>query len=323
MGIEMDDRPHRTAAAPARQRRVALEALVATQHGAVSRQQLANLSFTRHEIAGLVGAGWLHRVFPGVYALGRRSLGVRGRWMAAVLACGPGALLSHRSCAALRGIHRISQALIEITVPSDRARAIPGVRAYRCGRLERQDRTVVDGIPCASVALTLLGLAAVTDRRQTERACDEAEVQGVFDLRAVEELLDRAGGRRGVATLRAVLQEHVIGTTLTRSELEERALDMCRRANLPAPRVNEPVACRPGVWHTVDFFWPQQRVILETDGHRYHRTRRSVERDRRREADLVIAGNRVLRTTWLQVQRDPRHVASMIGAALDAADRGG
>jgi hypothetical protein len=322
MAIEVDDRPRRTAAAPARQRRAALEDLVATQHGAVSRPQLADLGFTRHEIAGLVGAAWLHRVFPGVYALGRRALGVRGRWMAAVLACGPGALLSHRSCAALRGIRRRSQALIEITVPSDRARALPGVRAYRCGRLERQDRTIVDGIPCASVALTLLGLAAVTDRRQTERACDEAEVEGVFDLRAVEELLDRAGGRRGVATLRAVLQEHVIGTTLTRSELEERVLDMCRCANLPAPRVNEPVGCGPGVWHTVDFFWPHQRVILEADGHRYHRTRRSVERDRRREADLVIAGNRVLRTTWLQVQRDSRHVLAMVRAALDC-DRDG
>jgi hypothetical protein len=257
MGIEVDDRPRRTAAAPTRRRRAALEDLVATQHGAVSRPQLATLGFTRHEIAGLVGAGWLHRVFPGVYALGRRSLGVRGRWMAAVLACGPGALLSHRSCAALRGIRRErSQALIEITVPSDRARTIPGVRAYRCGQLQDQDRTVADGIPCASIALILLGLAAVTDRRQTERACDEAEVQGVFDLRTVEELLDRAGGRRGVATLRAVLQEHVIGTTLTRSELEECVLDMCRRAHLPVPRVNEPVGCGPGVWHTVDFLWP-------------------------------------------------------------------
>jgi very-short-patch-repair endonuclease len=323
MGIEVDDRPRRTVAAPARQRRAALEDLVALQHGAVSRPQLADLGFTRHEIAGLARAGWLHRVFPGVYALGRRSLGVRGRWMAAVLACGPGALLSHRSCAALRGIRRErSQALIEITVPSDRARAIAGVRAYRCCQLKPQDRTVVDGIPCASVALTLLGLAAVTNRRQTERACDEAEVQGVFDLRAVEELLDRACGRRGVAMLRAVLQEHVIGTTLTRSELEESALDMCRCANLPTPKVNEPVGCGPGIWHTVDFFWPRQRVILEADGHRYHRTRRCVERDRRREADLVIAGNRVLRTTWLQVQRDPRHVVAMVRAALDA-DRGG
>ncbi|HVF77248.1 MAG TPA: type IV toxin-antitoxin system AbiEi family antitoxin domain-containing protein, partial [Solirubrobacteraceae bacterium] len=308
MGIEVDERPQGTADAPARRRRTALEDLAARQHGAISRRQLTELGFTRHEIAGLNAAGWLHRVFPGVYALGRRSLGVRGRWMAAVLAGGPGALLSHRSSAALQGIRRTSQALVEITVPSDRARAIPGIRTYRCAGLRSQDRALVDGIPCTSVALTLLGLAAATDRRQTGRACDEAEVQGVFDMRAVEELLDRASGRRGIATLRAVLEEHVIGTTLTRSELEERALDVCRRARLPLPKVNEPVACGPGVWHTVDFFWPQQHVILEADGHRYHRTRRCVERDRRREADLVIAGNRVLRTTWLQVEREPHRV---------------
>lgn len=315
----MDHRPRSAARETARRRRAALEDLAARQHGAVSRAQLICLGFTRHEIAGLLAAGWLHRVFPAVYAVGRRALGPRGRWMAAVLACGPGALLSHRSCAALRGIRRKAQSPIEVTVPADRARAIPGLRVYRCGWLAPSDRAVVDGIPCTSVALTLLGLAAVTDRRQTERACDEAEVQELFDLRAVEELLDRAAGRRGAGTLRAVLREHAIATTLTRSELEERVLAVCRRAQLPLPKVNEPVPCGAGIWHTVDFLWPAQQVVLEADGHRYHRTRRSVERDRRREADLVIAGNRVLRTTWLQVERDPARVSATVAAALAAS----
>lgn len=323
MRIEVVSTPPRAADEPARLRRRGLQRLVAVQHGAVSRAQLARLGFTRHEIAGMIRAGWLHRVHPAVYAVGRRSLGPRGRWMAAVLACGPGALLSHRSAAALHGIRRSSQEAIEVTVPSDRARALAGVRTYRCRRLASEDRTVVDGIPCASVALALLGLAAVAGRRQTERTCDEAEVQGLFDLPAAQDLLDRSAGRRGTATLRAVLSEHVVGTTLTRSALEEMVLELCRRADLPRPKVNEPLACRPGVWHTVDFFWPQQRVILEADGHRYHRTRRAVERDRGREMDLVIAGNRVLRTTWLQVERAPRRVAEMVRAALAAAGRDG
>lgn len=320
MQIEVATTPRTAADEPARLR---LQRLAVAQHGVASRAQLASLGFTRHEIAGMVRAGWLHRVHPAVHAVGRRSLGPRGRWMAAVLASGPGALLSHRSAAALHGIRRGSQAKIEVTVPADRARALSGVRTYRCRRLAREDLAVVDGISCASVALTLLGLAAVTDRRQTERACDEADVQGLFDLLAVQQLLDRSAGGRGVATLRAVLREHAVGTTLTRSALEEMVLDLCRQTDLPRPKVNEPVACRPGVWHTVDFFWPRQRVILEADGHRYHRTRRAVERDRGREMDLVIAGNRVLRTTWLQVERAPRRVAEMVRAAIDAADRDG
>jgi len=146
----------------------------------------------------------------------------------------------------------------------------------------------------------------------------------VFDLRAVEDLLARAGGRRGVATPRAVLHEHLIGTTLTRSELEERVLDTCRQAGLPPPKVNAPVPCAPGVWHTVDFFWPEHQVILEADGHRYHRTpcrrarpsARGRPRHRRqpRAADDVTAG---------AARAAPRGRDGRRGAPRSAAQRGG
>jgi hypothetical protein len=277
---------------------------------------MRELGFTRHEIDGLVRAHWLHAVFPGVYAVGRRSLSRKGRWMAAVLACGPGALLSHRCAGALHGIHRAAPTTIDVTVPTDRGRAINGIRTYRCRSLEPQDHAVVNGIPCTSVPLTLLDIAAVTSRRHTERACDEAEVQRLVDLQQLEDLLGRSRGRRGAATLRAILAEHAIGTTLTRSELEERTLGLCRRAQLPAPAVNADVAGASGRVYTVDFLWPAQRVVLETDGHAYHRTRSAVERDRRKEADLATAGLRVLRSTGRQVEREPGRVALMLRVAL-------
>lgn len=222
MQIDTNVKPPETAFRLAR-RRTELAALAVAQHGAVAHSQLIALGFTRHEMQGMARAGWLHRVHHGVYAVGRRSLGRKGRWMAAVLVCGPGALLSHRAAGALLGIRRSTGSEIEITVPTERGRRINGVRTYLCKRLQLPDRTVHDDIPCTSVAMTLLSLAAVVDRRALERACDEAEVQRLFDLRAIDELLARSRGRRGAARLRAVLDEHALGSTLTRSELEERA----------------------------------------------------------------------------------------------------
>ena len=170
--------------------------------------------------------------------------------------------------------------------------------------------------PCASVPLTLLNIAAVESRRRLERACDESEVQRLFDLVAIEELLGRSGGCRGAGALRSMLEEHAIGTTLTRSELEERMLALCRAAGLPLPVVNEPVAGGSGRWHCVDFLWADRRVIVETDGHAFHSTRRAIERDRRREADLVRARYRILRLTWSQIEHGPGEVVLMLRAAL-------
>jgi very-short-patch-repair endonuclease/predicted transcriptional regulator of viral defense system len=316
MEIELDEIPRSTASEPTRSRRADLEAIVLAQHGAVARRQLRALGFTRHEIDGMERAGWLHEIHPGVCAVGRRSLSRKGRWMAAVLACGPGALLSHRSAGALHGLLRWTPSLIEVAVRGDRGRGIVGVRPYLCRRLEPQDHAMVDRIPCTSVALTLLNLAAVTTPRQTERACDEAEVQRLVHLQELQELLERSRGRRGVATLRGVLAEHDAGSTLTRSELEELTLALCRRAQLPPPAVNAAVQGASGRLYTVDFLWPRQRVVLETDGHAYHRTHRAVERDRRKEADLVTAGLRVLRGTWRQVSREPDRIGRMLRVAL-------
>lgn len=293
-----------------------LAALAGDQHGVVARRQLLGLMFNSDQIQRMRDARRLHDVHAGVYAVGHRVLSARGHWMAAVPACGPDALLSHRSCAALANIRRTSSSYVEVTVRTHRGK-IDGVRPYVSRRLQAQDRDTIDGIPCTSLALTLLQLAAVLPRRGLERACDEALVQELFDLAAIEELLERSRGCRGAAKLRAVLDEHAIGTTLTRSGLEERTLGLLDRAGIARPEVDVRLVCRPGVAPQVDFLWRAQRVVLETDGARFHRTSRQIERDRRREADLVRAGYRVLRATWRQVEREPHEVALMVRAALE------
>jgi predicted transcriptional regulator of viral defense system len=212
-----------------RSRDRALAARAARQHGVVAFDDLLEVGFSTDQIQRTADAHRLHRVHRGVYAIGHNLLSAKGHWMAAVLARGADALLSHRSCGALAGIHRTAIAYAEVTVPSQRA-PIDGVRTYVSARLQPQDRDEIDGIPCTSLARTLLDLAAILPRRQLERACDEAETQRLFDLRAIHDVLDRSLGCRGTAKLRAVLREHAIGTTLTRPGLEERtlaALDRC------------------------------------------------------------------------------------------------
>jgi hypothetical protein len=303
-------------------RLLALAELAGMQHGVVARRQLLALGFSRDQIARLRAARRLHVVHRGVYAVGHRVISVKARWLAAVLACGPGALLSHRSAAALWQLRRSSLSYVEVIVPSRRGR-IEGVRAYISTRVQPQDRDTVDAIPCTSLALTLLSLAAVSPRRAVERACDEAEIQERFDLVAIDDVLERSRGCRGAPLLRAVLDEHAIGTTLTRPGLEERALALLDEAGIPRPEVNVRLPCGAGAAPEVDFLWRRERLVLETDGRRFHSTHHQIERDRRKEAELVGAGYRVLRATWLQVEREPRTVMRMVAAALEQGAAGG
>jgi hypothetical protein len=288
-----------------------------SQHGVVARRQLLEIGFSRDQIKRMRQSRRLHDVHHGVYALGHRVLSVRARWLAAVLASGPGALLSHRCAAALANVRSTSLSYVEVIVPQQRG-TIEGVRMYVSGRILQRDRDEIDGIPCTSLARTLLDLATILPRREIERACDEAEVQELFDLKAIEDVLARSHGCRGTAILRAVLDEHRIGTTLTRRGLEEQTLRLLDGAAIRRAEVNVRVYCRPGVMPEVDFLWRRERLILETDGNRFHRTPRQIARDRRKEAELVRAGYRVLRASSDQVEHEPQSVALMVRAALAA-----
>jgi very-short-patch-repair endonuclease len=176
--------------------------------------------------------------------------------------------------------------------------------------LDARDVTSVGAIPCTTVARTLVDLAGVVTRRELERACERAEQLRVFDLGALVAALDRAGPRPGVAALRSLLAEG-LGETHTRSELEERFLELCRSAGLPRPQ--------PNAWLgvlEVDFLWSAQRLVVETDGRAFHGTPQAFERDRDRDRRLLLAGYRVVRFTWRQVTGTPEVVAETVRALL-------
>lgn len=295
---------------------VEIAALAAVQHGVVSRAQLQALGVGRGAIGHRLANGRLHRVHVGVYAVGHPVLGANGRWQAAVLATGPGSALSHRSSAALSGLRPTARTNVDVTTPRGR-HARPGIDVHRPLQLDPADVTAVDGIPCTTVARTLLDLGAVVDRRGVERACDQAEVLGLFDAAAIEATLSRAPGVPGTGVLRAVLDAHLIGTTLTRSELEERFLALCRSARVPQPLLNEPVVLRDGRSVIVDALWRSPyALVAEIDGFGTHGTRMAFEADRARDAELLLAGLRVVRFTRRRVVGDARAVGATLHALL-------
>jgi very-short-patch-repair endonuclease len=234
--------------------------------------------------------------------------------MAAVLACGRGAVLSHRSAAALWGIRPTARSAIDVTAPGRAGRRRAGIEVHAAATLEASDVTRVDAIPCTTVPRTLLDLASVVDRRALERAYERAELLRVLDAAAVEDLLARSPRRHGLAALRAVVQA-AAPLALTRSELEERFLSICAAAGILRPHINAWVPL-DGAGVEVDFLWPAQRLAVETDGHRVHGTRQAFERDRRRDRRLLLEGWRVVRFTWRQLVSDPGEIAATMRALL-------
>lgn len=271
----------------------ALAELAARQHGVVSGAQLRALGLGRSTIGRQVAVGRLHPLHRGVYAVGHPSISERGRYLGAVLAGGPAAALSHRSAATLWDL-RPASLRIEVTVP--RGRPGPSELAiHRSRMLDPVDFTSLHGIRVTTVARTLLDLGAILRSPDLARAVDRAERLELFDLRAVEDLLARARGRRGAAAVRGAIagwRPHD-----TRSELEDRHQRLLRAANLPWPRFNVLLDGERAT-HEVDAFWPSRALVVQLDGFAYHRTRRDRERDATSDADLELAGYRVLRLTW-------------------------
>jgi very-short-patch-repair endonuclease len=177
--------------------------------------------------------------------------------------------------------------------------------------------TVADAIPCTSVACTLLDLAAVEPDRVVENACDRAEQLQIFDLRALEDILARNPRAQGAGRLRRVLRRLDSRSGLTRSEIERLFLALCRDHGLPPPLVNQWIQL-DGFGFEPDFLWPEQRLIVETDGGAVHRTRRAFEDDRRRDQLLAVAGYTTLRFTWRQLTDEPERVAFTIKTVLGA-----
>ena len=269
------------------------------QHGAVAWWQLREAGVTRGQVDARLVSGHLHHLHRGVYAVGHRVLTPAGRKMAAVLALGPGAVLSRRSAAEHRCLLPATTGVIHVTVPGRGARARrAGIRVHR----DVVESTIYDGIPTTTVAQTLVDLAASETPRVLTRAIEGAEYQRVFDLHEVERLMHP--GAPGVVALRAALAAW--RDVPTDSELERRFLELCDEHGLPRPIVNEPMGDR-----RPDFRWPDAMLIVETDGGR-HATRAALERDRRRDLEHGLAGYRTLRFTWRQVTQDGATVADLV-----------
>lgn len=281
--------------------------LAARQHGVLNRAQLNELGFSGPAIERRVAGGRLHRVRRGVYAVGRPELTRRGRWMAAILACGPEAVLSYRSAAELWGIGSEQKGLIEVSLRKNSARRRPGIRAYRRPNLEGRDVTSFSNIPVTGVVRTMIDCAARLDGPCIERMVNEADAHGLIRLDSLRaELIDRPG-QRGVGRLRDRIDRRTF--RLTDSELERRFLSLVESVELPLPET--------GRWlngFKVDFFWPDLGLVVETDGLTYHRTPAQQVRDRVRDQAHTAAGFAHLRFTHAQVRFEPDYVLDTLVA---------
>jgi hypothetical protein len=263
------------------------------QWGVVARRQLGGLGVSRHTVDHWLRAGRLHRLHHGVYALGHSALRAEGHRLAAVLACGPGAVLSHRSAAAHWGLLRTDQTRIDVTAPRGRHGA-PGIRLHRSRSLDAQDTTHHEGIPTTSVSRTLLDLAATARPSELERALAQAERLQLYDHRATTDVIARANGHRGTQVLAQATSRT---PKWTRNEWEAEFLDLIRQAGLPEPETNDAFHV-PDYGHCEpDYHWPQHHVIVETDGFETHGTRHAFRNDRAKDAALTAAGYSILRFT--------------------------
>ena len=234
--------------------------------------------------------------------------------MAAVLACGPGAVLSHRSAAALWQLRSTARTAADVTAPGRTRHVRPGISVHRVRRLHPDDETLNRSIPVTTVARTLLDLAEVLRPRDLQSAFEEADRLRILNIRKVEDVCARSPGRRGLRPLGTLLAEHRGPPPATRSELERRFLDLILRAGLPAPKINTVVE-----GHEVDALWTEERLVVELDGHAYHHNRASFERDRVRDAALQLADYRVLRVTHARLEREPMAITETVRSLLAGA----
>ncbi len=248
----------------------------------------------------------LHR---GVYTFGHTRLRREGHWFAAVLAVGPGAVLSHRDAAGLHGIRPANHRLIDVTTKADRE-SQTGVRVHRTRVLGAEDVTEIQGIPVTTVERTLVDLAGVVPHDHIESALRRADDQQALDPQKIRQARDRTRHRQGPGhgRLSKALAEHeALATTLTRSSLEASFQRLVVNNGLPQPRTNVNIE-----GYEVDVVWAGRRLIVELDGWRHHRSQHAFERDRARDATLTTAGWRVVRFTHHQLTTRPDHVVETL-----------
>jgi predicted transcriptional regulator of viral defense system len=267
-----------------------ISALATSQSGVISRKQLVDARVGSATIDRWIKAARLHRIHPGVYAVGHSALSLRGRLTAALLYGGDLAVFSHTTAAWLWSLIETEPKRIHLTV-SGRRSSLADVRVH-CSR--QLDRATCGDLPVTSVSRTLLDLASMVTPRQLKRALAEAEYRSLLNPARLQSMLGR--GRSGSRELRVALNDHLPQLAETLSVLEERFLELCRAAVLPLPEVNAKIA---GM--RVDAVWREQQVAVELDGGPAHGGVAAMKRDRQRELALRTMGFHVVRYSWDQV----------------------
>jgi hypothetical protein len=284
----------------AREKDQAMARLARRQHGVVARRQLLALGMSRGAVAGRLQHGHLHEVLFGVYVVGARRISRKGRWMAAVLATGEGAVLSHRSAGRLWRLLPPAAEWVDVTCPPGRVVRRKGIVSHES--LIRDDEWLVsDGIPVTAPFRTIFDLAAVVGERELERAWHEASVRELRAKVSLPVLLERYPGRRGARRLRTLLESKE-PETVTRNDFEEAFLVLIDAYGLPRPRMNADLALRGR--------------FFEIDCLGVHGTPKKFESDRQRDRILMAEGWRTMRVTWRQLRDEPAAIAEDLRLAL-------
>lgn len=287
-----------------------LAGIASRQHGLVTLEQLKRAGLGPGAIAHRVGRGRLHRVHRGVYLLGHSVPPLFAVEMAAVLAVGGGAALSHRSAAALWSMCPCLDDHVEVSVTGSDRRSRPGVLVHQVGRLEPRDLTRRHGVPITTPVRTLIDLGEVLGARDLERAYAEAVARRRVTHRLMRGAIRRDPTKPGAPAFHRLLeQEHE--PAHTRSDLEDLLLGIVRTARLPEPRTN--------VWigrFNVDAYWPASCLVVEVDSRTFHSSPAAFENDRARDATLAARGITVIRVTWRQIEEEAAVVVARIAQAL-------
>jgi hypothetical protein len=290
--------------------------LAADSWGVLSLDELRQCRLTRTAVGVRVANGRLHPLHAGVYAVGHSNVPLEGRFLAAVKACGLGAVLAHFAAGALWEMVRWDGRDPQVTVQGTTTRVHRGIRVHRTQTLSPEDVVVHRGIPVTAPVRTLLDLASMLEYRQLRRAVRQAQSLGLVTVGEIVEGLNRTGPRRGVRNLARIL---ATGPAPTRSVLEDVVLDLILRGGLARPDVNVPLMIA-GRQVIPDFRWPEQRLVIEADGAAWHDHKVAREDDVERQALLEAHGERVMRVTWEQaIARATETLARFRGAGAPLA----
>jgi hypothetical protein len=290
---------------------IAVARAAAGSWGVLSLDELLACGLTRSGVKARARKGWLHRRHRGVYAVGHPNLPLTGRFLAAVKACGPRAVLSHFSAAVLWAVVAWDGRHPEVTVIGSGGHVQPGIRVHRTLHLDGEDLTWHDGVPVTSPARTLVDLASVLDYRRLRRAVRQALSLRLVSPGSLLGAIERAGRRPGRRNLLRIV---ATSTAPTRSELEDVVLDLILAGGLEHPDVNVPLELQDRRV-VPDFRWPRERLVIEADGAKWHENPIAREDDAERQALLEASGERVVRVTWQQAVAHPGQTLARFRAA--------